>query len=139
MINQRIHLEQISSVLNIPIEELRWLNPQYKKDIIPGDLKPYVLTLPVNYSSIFMERLHEIASYKADELINNRRNEIEAFRSTSSSNLGTSKNVTYHKVKKGETLSGIAAKYGVSVSNLKKWNNIKGSKITIGQRLKIIK
>jgi membrane-bound lytic murein transglycosylase D len=139
LIKQRIHLEQISAVLNIPIEELRWLNPQYKRDIIPGDLKPYTLTLPVNYSSFFMQKLNEIACYKADELINNRRSEIESFKSTSSVKLGSSKNVTYHKVKKGETLGGIAAKYHVTVTDLKKWNNIKGSKIKIGQHLKIIR
>ena len=46
---------------------------------------------------------------------------------------------TKHKVKKGDTLSGIAAKYHVSVANLKKWNNLKSDKIQIGQTLIIKK
>lgn len=137
-VHQRIHFEQIASVLHIPIEELRWLNPQYRKDIVPGDIKPYTITLPLNYSSAFIDKFEEITAYNADELINNRRNEVTIMKASSPS-LGGSGKVTYHKVRKGETLGGIAAKYGVSVSQLKKWNNIKGTLIKPGQQLKIIK
>jgi len=139
MVHQRIHLEQVAGVLNLPIDEVRLLNPQYKKDIIPGDIKPYALCLPLNSINAFIAKFNEVVSYKADELINNRRSEIEILQAASTITPGGSGRVTYHKVKSGQTLSDIADKYGISLKKLKKWNNIKGSKIVIGQKLKIIK
>jgi peptidoglycan lytic transglycosylase D len=47
----------------------------------------------------------------------------------------TKQKTTYHTVKKGETLSGIADKYEVTVADLKKWNKLKGDTIEIGQKL----
>lgn len=137
-IHQRIHLEQIADVLNLPIQEIRLLNPQYRKDIVPGNIKPYAVRLPLSYANTFIEKYDEIVAYKADSLINNRRSEIEISQAPPLS-VGSSGRVTYHKVKSGQTLSGIAARYGVSLTKLKKWNHIRNSRIQVGQRLKIIK
>jgi len=139
MVHQRIHLEQIATVLNLPIEEVRLLNPQYRKDIIPGDIRPYSLCLPLNYANTFIDKFNEVVSYKADELINNRRSEIEIQQAATTITPGGYGKVIYYKVKSGQTLSSIAANNGVSVIKLKKWNNIHGSSIRKGQRLKIIK
>ena len=138
LVRQRVHLEQIASVLNLPIEEIRLLNAQYRKDIIPGDIKPYSLCLPLNYANTFISKFDEIVAYKADSLINNRRSEIE-IPQVAPISLGGSGKVLYHKVKRGQTLSDVAAKYGISVIKLKKWNHIRKSTIQVGQRLKIIK
>lgn len=51
----------------------------------------------------------------------------------------SSSTVKTHTVKKGETLSSIARKYHVTVNELKKWNNLKSTKIKTGQKLKIKK
>lgn len=139
MVHERIHLEQIANVLNLPIDQVRLLNPQYRKDIIPGNIKSYSLCLPLNLANTFIDKYSEIISYKADSLINNRRSEIEIAHNTSVSPGGMRSKVTYHKVKSGQTLSYIANKHGVSVNSLKKWNSLRSSKIKVGQRLKIIK
>jgi len=139
MVHQRIHLEQICAVLNLPIEEVRLLNPQYRRDIIPGDIKPYALCLPLNYANTFIDKFKEVVSYKADELINNRRGEIEIIQASAAITPGGYGKVTYYKVRRGQTIAAVAANNGVSVTKLKKWNNIRGSKIKAGQRLKIIK
>ena len=135
-INEPLHLEQIAAVINIPLNELRRLNPQYRKNIIPGAYKPYSLCLPAHYVNPFIENYNDIVLYNADELINNRRKEIEIARQIPS---GSSGKVIYHTVKKGQTLGGIAQTYGVSVSKLRQWNNISGSFIKAGQKLKIMK
>jgi membrane-bound lytic murein transglycosylase D len=137
MVHERIHLEQIANVLNLPIEQVRLLNPQYRKDIIPGNIHPYSLCLPLNYANNFIDSYSEIVAYKADSLVNNRRSEIEIPQRPVTP--GSYGRVTYHKVKSGQTLSYIANRYGVPVSKLRKWNNIRGSKIRPGQRIKIIK
>ncbi len=138
-VHERIHLEQVSKVLNIPIEQIRLLNPQYRKDIVPGNIRPYSICLPQNLMNKYIDKFNEIVTYKADSLINNRRSEIEIAQTSSSTAPGGTGRVTYHTVKRGQTLSTIASRYGVSVTKLKKWNNIKGSKIQYGKRLKIIK
>jgi len=138
MVHQRIHLEQVANVLNLPIEEVRLLNAQYRKDIIPGNIKPYSLCLPLNSANSFIDKYNQIVAYKADSLVNNRRGEIEVPQVAPISFGGTER-VSFHKVKPGETISEIAARYGIPTSKLKKWNHIKGSKIQRGQRLKIIK
>jgi membrane-bound lytic murein transglycosylase D len=139
MVHKRIHLEQIANVLNLPIEEVRLLNAQYRKDIIPGDIKPYDLCLPQNYVNTFIQKIDEITAYKADELINNRRSQIEVQQAADGMVPGGSGKVIYYKVKSGQTLNQIASKYGISVKKLKSWNNIKGSTLRVGQKLKIIK
>jgi membrane-bound lytic murein transglycosylase D len=139
MVHQRIHLEQVAAVLNLPIEEIRLLNAQYRKDIIPGNIKPYALCLPLNYANTFIDKIEEVIAYKADELINTRRSDIEIIQTPAPLSPGGSGRVTYHKVKQGQNLGYIAAKYGVSVSKLKKMNHLHGSIINTGQRLKIVK
>lgn len=137
-IQRRIHFEQIAAVLEIPVEHVRLLNPQFRRNIIPGDIKPYSVALPINLVGKFIDRFDEIASYRADELINNRRTEVtaagQAARSAGSSGSG---NLIRHTVTKGQTLSGIAARYGVSVNRIRQWNNLQGTTIRVGQRLKI--
>lgn len=66
MVHHRVNFNQISSVLNIPVEEIRILNPQYRHDIIPGDTHPYSLALPSQqiYSYIMVE--DSIMSYRKD-------------------------------------------------------------------------
>ncbi len=49
----------------------------------------------------------------------------------------TSSNVNYYKIKSGDTIGKIAEKYGVSISDIQKWNKISGNKILVGQTLKI--
>lgn len=134
---QRIHFHQITSVINIPYSELKILNPQYRQDIIPATAdKPYSLCLPINYINAFLTQQDSIYAYRADELVN-RRNEVEVEQRTVQSDRRST--LRYHTVRRGQTLSGIAARYGVSVNNLRKWNNIRGSKLRTGQKLKIRK
>lgn len=140
MVGRRMHISQIAGVLQLPEEQLKLLNPQYKTGIIPGDLKPFPVSLPMNMTGKFIDKFSDILNYKADSLINNRRAEVSVAGYTAKSTTkSSSSNIISHKVKKGQTLSGIAAKYGVSVSKIRKWNNISGSNLQIGQIIKIQK
>ena len=72
MVNRKIHLEQISKVLNIDMEMLRSLNPMYRHDIIPGNTEPYALRLPQADITRFIEQEDAICNYRASELLTNR-------------------------------------------------------------------
>ena len=140
MVRKRLHLLQVASVLRLPIELVRLLNPQYRKDIIPGNTKPYALCLPLKYVTLFMEMQDTIYAYKSDSLINNRRGEIEIVENSNNvSQENSGGKLKLHKVLKGQTLKTIAAKYGISVSKLKAWNGIKGDKAKVGSMLKVTK
>lgn len=133
MIDKNVHFEQISNVLDIPIEDIRKYNPQFKNDIIPGAYKNYALTLPIDYITAFIDKKDDILNYKAQELLSQRK--IAGLDATSDSGSST----IVHKVKKGDTLSGISRKYGITLAQLKKWNKLKSNNVPIGKRLTIYK
>ncbi|EGJ70913.1 Lytic transglycosylase catalytic [Bacteroides coprosuis DSM 18011] len=134
IVNKEIHFDQISSICNIDKEELRSLNPQYKRDIIPGNTKPYALRLPHYTIPTYIENQDSIYNYKRDEYFTNRK-KVEAKQKPKAPTSRT----TYYKIKNGDTLSTIARKHGVSVSKLKQWNGLKNNNIRAGKTLKIIK
>jgi membrane-bound lytic murein transglycosylase D len=130
-VNKDLHLQQVASVCNIDIEQLRSLNPQYKKDLIPGNSKVYALRLPNNMATTFIEREDSIYAFDAKKYITKRR--------TVAVNDGTknTKGAKYHKIKQGDTLGGIAARYGVSVRQIRNLNGIKGNNIRAGKTIRV--
>ena len=79
-----------------------------------------------------------ILTHRANELIHNRRTEIDLLQKTSVNGAYTVNGVTYYKIKEGDTLGGIAAKFRVSVKQLKAWNDLKSDMIRAGKTLKIL-
>lgn len=135
---QRLHLEQVSQSLNIEMEELRRLNPQYSRDILPGG-NAYTLCLPAEKMGLFIAQEDSILAYKADSLINNRRAEIDMAKVTSITGAYRVNGVTYYTIKNGDSLSSIAKRFHCSVKQLKQWNGLKSDAIRAGKKLKICK
>ena len=130
-INKDLHLQQVAGVCNIDIEQLRSLNPQYKKDLIPGKSKVYALRLPNNMATTFIEREDSIYAYEAKKYLNKRTTVAVSDGSTNT------KGAKYHKIKSGETLGGIAARYGVSVKQIRNLNGISGNNIRAGKTIRV--
>ena len=130
-INKLMHLRQISSTINLPIETLRQLNPQYKLDIIPATTKPYTLVLPQRYVMQYIAHEPEIQakdSMYLKEYINPAN--IDKKRQERSGSV--------YVVKKGDTLGAIARRYRVTTAQIMRWNKLKSAhKLRIGQRLRI--
>lgn len=145
MLNRMVHFEQISSSVDISLETIRELNPQYKLDIIPAvGIKEYALVLPVQSVTEFIDREPEIYAkdtvyltkyVNPDNFDPNRP--VASSRTTASSASLSGK--TY-KVQKNDVLGSIARRHGVSVNALMRANNITDpKKLKIGQVLKIPK
>lgn len=130
-INKELHLQQVAEVCGMDIEQLRSLNPQFKKDIVPGNSKIYALRLPNNQISQFIDKQDSIFVHKTDKYLNKRK--TVAIKDSSSN----SKGATYHRIRQGDTLGGIALKYGVSVNQLRRLNGIKGNNIRAGKTLRV--
>lgn len=163
-VNKRVHFNQIALVLNIPIDEIRMLNPQYRKDVIPGDIKPYTLVLPSQQVLSYVMSEPQILAY--DEDIYRRRTYVEPRTADDGSegleyidpgaeqpDMAQSLNATYnldlvqsftdrpvqktHVVTRGENLRDIARQYGVSATDIKRWNNLRRGKVKEGDKLVI--
>lgn len=135
---RRLHLQQVSENLDIPMDELRRLNPQYSRDILPGG-SVYTLCLPSEKVGLYIEQEDSILVYKADSLINNRRAEIDLAKVTGIHGGYRVNGVTYYTIKRGDTLGGIAKKFHCTVKQLKQWNGLKNDNIREGKKLKICK
>ncbi len=124
-VQNHIKFEHISQVMNIPMEALQELNPQYRCNIIPGSkANPYVLTLPSGDIYTYIALQDSIIARAESEQITTTEEEVS-----------TEPTPRYHRVRKGETLSKIARKYGTSVKNIKKWNGLRNDRLSIGQSL----
>ena len=132
MIHRVMHLGQVASTLNIPIETLRDLNPQYKLDIIPATKKSYSLRLPTRYVSEFIQNEKEIHS--KDSLY------LKEYINPANLEKKRAEGVGYiYTVRKGDNLGLIAKRNRCTVKELMKWNKLNSSVIRPGQKLRIEK
>ncbi len=171
MIQDRIHFNQISEVLDIPVEELRVLNPQFRADIIPGsEEKTYTLVLPSQQIHAYLMsedaiKQHDAEKYAKREAVepgeqfvaSNRPAVSEAASATDAATVdavqqgskteeplpvasaSATKGVktVSHKVKPGETLASIAKIYEVTPQDIKTWNALRRNAVRTGQILRI--
>lgn len=166
-VRRRINFRQIADVINIDIDAIEALNPQYLKNTIPaGPTKPYKLILPSKYCYMYVSCEDIIGSKdsykykgreraepgqrredpKPDDYKNTEQNKPQYnVASNNSESSSSSNNVSYtskedvvmHEVKSGETLKSIANKYGTNTSRIKKDNNLTSNTVSRGQVLKI--
>ena len=135
-ISRNLHFQQISDLTGVSIDELRGLNPQYVKDIIPGDSKTYILRMPFQYTSSFLANEDSVYTYKADVYLQPKTITENSSSRSSASGSSSSERIRY-KVRKGDTLGEIAMKYHVTVAQLKNWNHLRSSMLSIGQTIYI--
>ena len=124
-----VHLDRdayycyISKYINIDVEELRTLNPQYRADIVPVSSGHNVLYLPVGKIPTFIKLEDSIYKASHDSITKKpvvTEPELERI---------------VHVVKKGETLTKVASRYGVSATDIKRWSHKKSTSVKVGERL----
>lgn len=166
MISKRVHFNQISKVLDIPVDELRVLNPQFRADLIPGHAdRQYTLVLPSQQIHAYIMSEDAILQYdapryaqrtdaapgempgdtenleiSADELVAEETPLEPAPKSSApvrkTTKQGESKTIS-HKVEPGQSLASIAEMYEVSPEQIKSWNNLSRNSVRTGQMLRI--
>ncbi|MDO7172144.1 LysM peptidoglycan-binding domain-containing protein [Mariniflexile sp. AS56] len=128
-VRQMITLDQVYEATGVDMEELQFLNPSYKLDIIPyvkGE--NYILRLPRTVIGDFVSNEDEIYTLAKAEFDKREKQMPQLFSSDTKST---------HRVRSGEYLGLIARKYSVRVSDIKKWNGLRSNNLKIGQRLTI--
>jgi membrane-bound lytic murein transglycosylase D len=128
-VRNRVAFDQLNECIGVPMEDLKFFNPQYTKGIIPGTQDyPYELRMPTKYALRFVQLEDSIYSYVT---------KVEKEREVIEEKVETVSDSFVHTVKKGESLGSIARKYHCTVASIKKWNHLKRDTIHVGQRLTI--
>ncbi len=128
-VKQTIALDQVANIVGVPLEIVQFLNPQYKLDIIPViENKKYYVRLPIENVGKFVQNEEAIYAFAKAELDKREKPLPEV--------LTASSQIRY-RVRSGDYLGKIANKYGVRVSQIKKWNKLRSNALKIGQRLTI--
>lgn len=135
VVNKEVHLQQISAVLNIPMDELRSLNPQYKRDIVPAYKDMYPINLSPQKAIDFCALRDSIHSYNYSTYFTPLQVvDVESQNNNPALNVAQLKK-KYHYVKRGETLQSISKKYGIAVNEIKYLNKIKGKSVAAGRNI----
>lgn len=153
IVRKDLHFEQIASVCGVDMSQLKAFNPQYKTSVIPGNSYDCVLRLPSEAALKFVDMGDSLYNYRSSELLTKRKtvdvdeSELNKQTTTASKSYSSSRRSSSRRsrrsrgksvtIKSGQTLSEIAEKYGTSVSKLRRLNNIKGSNIRAGKKLKV--
>lgn len=136
MIKKALTFKQLSELLDVSVAELQFLNPTYKREEIPFITgESHFLRLPVDKIAVFTSNEDKIYAY-ADYESNRREKPFQSMLASRDS-IGSSSKIKYHKVRRGDSLGEISDKYGVSMSDLKKWNRLRSNKAPLGRSLKI--
>ena len=141
-VRNRIYFSQISQVLNIPLDEIRILNPQYRSDVIPGNSsKSYSLALPSQqiYSYIMAE--DKITNYHRKqfdprEIV--QPGDVKSIIDDERDNMA-SNGIEYHEVTDDEDFIDIADRYGMQYDDLMELNNLSSTTLHKGQVLKVVR
>ncbi|MDP2336972.1 MAG: transglycosylase SLT domain-containing protein [Bacteroidota bacterium] len=139
MVNDYLHFNQISEVIGIPVEQIRSLNPQYRRDIIPASKeKAYSLVLPQDEISAYLENESTIHDHRRSEFFPNNEivNPQNSFANQSPSDIKGRDKLIY-TIKSGDNLGLISAWFRVRTSDLKYWNKLRKNFITAGHSLTI--
>ena len=126
-VKHQIDFEYLSSSLDISLDELEFLNPAYKINVIPKvDGRIYHLVLPIDKMGVFVANEKEIYAHFI---------KLDAEKRKDYPKYSEQDERVVHRVKSGEYLGKIARRYGCSVKKIQQWNNLKNDNIRVGQRL----
>ncbi|MCF6131424.1 LysM peptidoglycan-binding domain-containing protein [Flavobacterium wongokense] len=141
MIKNAMTFKQISDLLDVPVAELQFLNPSYKREEVPYITgENHYLRLPVNKVAVFTsneDKIYAFVKYEANKRERPYESMLASRSNNDSDDDATVSRVKYHKVRKGDSLSEISDRYGITMSELKKWNHLRGNKAPLGRKLKI--
>jgi len=128
-IRYAVNFDQISSIIDLPVGQLRMLNPVYRRDYIP-ERKPWsVLVLPADKIELYLQHEVSILGYIKAPV------DYNLMVQNAGATAGRTKVI--HEVQPGEFTHRIAMKYNCTLENIKAWNNLPGYEVKAGQQLVI--
>ena len=139
MVKNYLHFNQIAEVIGISVEQLRSLNPQYTRDIIPASkVRAYSLVLPQEKISAYLENESTIHDHRRAEFFPNNEivNPQSKYASFDSNGIKGRDKIIYY-ARSGDNLAAVSAWFRVPTSDIRLWNKLHKSTLKSGQRLTI--
>jgi membrane-bound lytic murein transglycosylase D len=124
-VSNRISFSHLAEVLKLNVEDIQYLNPEYKRAVIPQDGNTHTLRLPKGQLAIFLVNEKTINDQYTQPI--DHSDEI----------LAAQEQIEIYRVRNGDYLGRIASRYGVSVRQIKEWNGLRSDNLRVGQRLTI--
>ncbi|WP_066629807.1 lytic transglycosylase domain-containing protein [Labilibacter marinus] len=137
MISDLLHFKQVSAVTGLPIETLRALNPQYRRDVVPAQKKAYSLKLPFEATEKFITLEDSIFKHDREKYFASNRLVVSPSNGYNAPSVPKNKAKVYYTVRSGDAVGLIADWYDVRTNDLRYWNNIRRNVIKVGQKLVI--
>jgi len=131
LVSKFFHFDTFSKLTGTCAEDLQYLNPTVKRNAIPEDGETRVIRVPQNAKEVLAQNRIAIL----DSVANGKKDWEATAKKISDNTYGRDRSVYY--VRYGDVLGTIAQRFGVSVTNLKAWNNLRSNVIRTGQRLTI--
>lgn len=144
MIKKHMTFKQVSDLLDVPVAEIQFFNPSFKRNEIPhiSGQETY-LRLPKDKIAVFTSNEDKVYAYVDYQASKRERpyERIAVVKQKDTTNISVAdldtRKTRFYKVHRGDNLNKIAEKYNVSVADLKKWNNLKSDKAPRGITLRI--
>ena len=133
IVNKMLHFEQVAAVLQMDIEEIQALNPQYIRDIVPGNMGPARLCLPVKDAYHLAAIKDTVAHYKINKILAG----CTPLNQLSNDETHSRKQRIYYTVKRGENLYTVANQYGITARDIRRWNGLRSNRVYRGKRLRL--
>lgn len=144
VVNQPINFKTLAATLDLPLDVISYLNPIYKRGLIPDVGGNYVLRLPTNKMAIYMlsqESIYAESLPSARPVMNSYKNRVSQLEEegdeVATYDTQTKRVKKTHTVRRGESLGKIASKYGMTLAQVKKMNKLRSSTVRSGQRLTV--
>ena len=137
VVNKNVNFSQLVSVCGFDLQMLRSLNPEYRRDIVPGDVKPSSIRLPLQDVARFIDLQDSVFAVNS---ATDKRMVVEVEEDAAKSvkaDKRSSAGAKWHTVKRGDTIGGLAKKYRTTAAKLKKLNGLRNNNIRAGQKLRV--
>ncbi|MDR1406995.1 MAG: transglycosylase SLT domain-containing protein [Tannerella sp.] len=131
VVNSMLHFQQVADVLHVDLELLRLLNPQYKRGIVPGNIMPSSLKLPVAATLAYIDHADSVGRHRFEELLANH----ETVDMSDETKRNPRQETVRHTVAPGENLNTIASRYGVTARDIRRWNGLSSNRVPSGRKL----
>lgn len=137
VVSQNVNFSQLVSACGFDLQMLRSLNPQYRRDIVPGATKPSAIRLPVGDVARFIDMQDSIFSVNSATdkrlVVEVEEDVVKPAKADRRSNKGAQ----WHTIKRGDTIGGLARKYRTTASKIRKLNGLRNNNIRAGQKLRV--
>lgn len=146
-VDRPVNFNVLARTLDLPVDVISYLNPIYKRGVIPDVGSNYILRLPSNKMAHYLAMQEQIfaesvpparpvaPSYNRNRY--EREEEVTADNGNVKYETVTKRVKKTHTVRRGENLSAIAGKYDMTVGEVKKLNRLRSSSVRQGQRLNV--